>query len=56
MEYVKMYWSFVLVTSYLVKKVPMEKESNIILGVTIILLALFAHKSSEYKLDNMKPS
>ena len=28
--------------SYLVKKVPMEKESNISLGGTIILLALFA--------------
>ena len=36
--------SFLQVTSYLVKKFPMENESNISLGGIIILLALFAQK------------
>ena len=42
MEYVRLYESFLLVTSYLVKKVTMEMECYISLGWAIILLALFA--------------
>ena len=41
MECVSNILSFLLVTSQLVKKVPMEKVSSISLGWTIILLALF---------------
>ena len=33
-------------TSWLVKKIPMEKESNISLGRAIILLALFVQNLS----------
>ena len=44
MQYVLNCWSFLLVTSELVKKVPMETESYIYLGGTIILLALFAQR------------
>ena len=39
-EYIRTYKSFLLVKSLLVKKVPMEKESKISLGGTIILLEL----------------
>ena len=40
--------------SYLVKKVPMENESNFSLGGTIILLALFAQKyRGEHCFENL---
>ena len=44
MEYATTHLSYLLVTSLLIKKVPMEIESYISLGGTIILLALFAQK------------
>ena len=45
MEYIESIWCFLLMTSQLVKKVPMENESSISLGGTIILLALFVQKT-----------